>query len=1116
MNIVRQKRGRITLLVMGIVLAGIGLSTLFVKRSEAKHLEFHTPSCTRNYGERVGPGWQEGGYHYQTLKFTISGPGYADVNQRIESSMCVRSVRDSNLVSIGDISWDASSEGGGIVKPVDAWLGVPRHPAIANGVWFPPSSTGLIPSKRPPQYAANYGRFAAFADDGGGAAINGQPIWCVSIESILFRNPVCGPDVASRPASFNGAGFMFINDGTHDGFNWNNCPDGQPDKDGLIINCSDGNNFNWYRAVNGNSNSLKNVIKTDTEGNLKDFDLRMEAIQKKVSGFEASFVATFKYPRPTSDYNHQPTLSSCGAAPGPVIPGATLCFRAGMDNRGNSRKTDGTTWVEFKNPNPAYVEAVSVPTPPLSGDTYAWTRGYNGGCMASGEGCTEHYFWGRYETPKIGEPLWSVQYQPVQYRIKPGTPAGVTICFRNAVTPGSPTEGARFSAELCYVTTGASGEGCPSMPVPNVPVTLNDTRSYPAGGASMPSGGSISTTTSSPPFVSDVYQDVNDPNPYQVTSANDEWGQSATVIPGIGSRGGGTITVGYQPFIDEYPYDYHNPNVTYNQYFTRYTWTATVVYAGSVYHPEEPPTPPSEAVAPTCFTSGGFLWCYGGSPGSPGGPGRAAYTEYFWNYYYTGSSASQTGSGSQAPFRMPPCWNREFRVTTGSAAASFTPDRENPNTFNFSGAATVEFSLPQGEKPLRAPFRVNIPSVVVSDRGANTSCLLAFYGGYSSPGTNMQPCSGSQSVSVPPLQPGDRGCSVFTVSLTSGSIDPDGNIFPPTGPPGNWNACSDPIVNWPYFEVFSNDVVAGGRFGATCSVSAGNAIRTYFRPGEYTGSSTQYAAFALGTISGFTSASLRQGAPDAAQAPFGLTFANTSGGYGGSFSATDGMTCLPDYFASRPPAPTMETVIAPTIQPRLITANTNPKQIEYYYVNGDLPLSAVANVPNNTRKVFYVDGTLTINNDIRINDSWTDRNQVSYIEFVARDIVIANGVSRLDGVYVAQPGNGGSGTIRTCETQNFSACRNPLVVNGALIAENIAFLRTRGSLRNSRQNEGNPSVPVAACSNGIASNTGTPGGNTCAAEIINFSPELFLALSEVLDPDESFLFSSYVTLPPNL
>ena len=143
---------------------------------------------------------------------------------------------------------------------------------------------------------------------------------------------------------------------------------------------------------------------------------------------------------------------------------------------------------------------------------------------------------------------------------------------------------------------------------------------------------------------------------------------------------------------------------------------------------------------------------------------------------------------------------------------------------------------------------------------------------------------------------------------------------------------------------------------------------------------------------------------------------------------------------------------------------------------------------------------------------------------VKGDIFIQENVRQLDGVYVAQTknidGSGGGGNIYTCangttntyaDNVKASTCNKQLVVNGVFIGNKMHFDRTFGSLRDAANDI--PFSGLRDCSNGNGK------GDTCAAEVFNFNPSLFLANSPKPDIDseekaEQVPFST--SLPPLL
>jgi len=244
------------------------------------------------------------------------------------------------------------------------------------------------------------------------------------------------------------------------------------------------------------------------------------------------------------------------------------------------------------------------------------------------------------------------------------------------------------------------------------------------------------------------------------------------------------------------------------------------------------------------------------------------------------------------------------------------------------------------------------------------------------------------------------------------------------------------------------------------------------------------------------------------------------------------MTCLPSYFDTEGYNNAGIVVGSNATQSneivdRLSRANDDPRELEYVRAGNSLTLNSGTSIPvaKGSRKIIFVDGDLNITSNVVFDTAWNDRDDIPFVMFVARNITVGSNVTQLDGVYVAQPvspGNGG--VIRTCNVYGspiFNSCRSPLVVNGALIADTIEFMRTRGSLRDARLNEGRTGVsPVNVAGNCSwtvgPTDTGTVGGTTCAAEVISFSPEVYMAITQLLTPGESFQYDSYVTLPPNL
>jgi hypothetical protein len=225
-------------------------------------------------------------------------------------------------------------------------------------------------------------------------------------------------------------------------------------------------------------------------------------------------------------------------------------------------------------------------------------------------------------------------------------------------------------------------------------------------------------------------------------------------------------------------------------------------------------------------------------------------------------------------------------------------------------------------------------------------------------------------------------------------------------------------------SVYGGDVQAGSGFGEGCTASNGSAkIMTFNQgSGNYLGAGTHMAAFALGVITEFASAGGGGGA-----GPKTLSFSNTSGGtYGGNFGHT---YCAPNYWAGAPtsfPAPNLTSPVA-----------------------------------EGEHRVVYFNGNVTISSNIAYaNDgSWADLSKIPSFYLIVKggDIYIDKGVTQLDGVYVAMKNGATGGTIYTCTNGGTrysgtvpdgadAGCGKKLTINGAFIANQVKFLRTRGDV----------------------------------------------------------------------
>jgi hypothetical protein len=311
------------------------------------------------------------------------------------------------------------------------------------------------------------------------------------------------------------------------------------------------------------------------------------------------------------------------------------------------------------------------------------------------------------------------------------------------------------------------------------------------------------------------------------------------------------------------------------------------------------------------------------------------------------------------------------------------------------------------------------------------------------------------------------------------------------------------VANKPYLKVFGGDLSVGNALetapnNSTCTNFTNAGIMAWNKgtAGGYAGAGVQYAAYALRTITDFSTA---QGNAGGAPVPVGLSFANTStnpgaGNFGGSFGSA---TCIPDFWSRRPAAPS-------PLPPNVSAMNTGA-----YGSNVSTTLNG-GNVTNGEKISVYIDGDVLINSNITYQGNWSSVN-VPLFELVVRgNIYIAGGVTQLDGIYVAQLRSAGvGGKIYTCATAAspltltngafYNGCTNKLTINGAFIANSVEFLRTGGTLSQSATNE----------------STNSSGAGNNAGEVFNFGPAFWM--TQPLDASGRVdNYDAITSLPPVL
>lgn len=458
---------------------------------------------------------------------------------------------------------------------------------------------------------------------------------------------------------------------------------------------------------------------------------------------------------------------------------------------------------------------------------------------------------------------------------------------------------------------------------------------------------------------------------------------------------------------------------------------------------------------------------------------------------------------------------KNFNFTINTAPQIDIADDENPSTADFSLNANTD-DAPVNGVQISASYYVERVS------GATITIHAPFSNTFNFTLANHSFPIDQPGVVLPAMSAGDKICMGYAINPQKGIATTSGVVQP--GSTALIDRTCKTIFNKPYVRTFDGDSFAGANCGASTgwpathdtggNIDAGG----IYGQGNDTGvtgrgSASQLAMLSLYEIRNFRSSIVKGGSQD--RLLFGNTnlpgFSVTGGPKGGYLGLSH---CPIDYLADMPGADNAVN----------LAADGTYKQTGLY----TLPAANSFD----KRVVIFIDGDVNITNDFKYNSAgWTDRSDIPSFTLVATgNIYIGENVTQLDGTYVAQ-GKGVNPppqTIYTCaktgavpvgylstDASYYDNCNNQLTINGSLIAARIKFLRTFGSLRNSTGAGDHPSDigggfgTSGGCSNaGIVSSPGT-----CAAEVINFRPEAYLALPTGTRGKVNF---DLVTTPPPL
>lgn len=588
-----------------------------------------------------------------------------------------------------------------------------------------------------------------------------------------------------------------------------------------------------------------------------------------------------------------------------------------------------------------------------------------------------------------------------------------------------------------------------------------------------------------------------------------------------------SITSDFTSIVDSYPYDNHNVTAEYrfrvrNDHYTRnggYVTTYTYAWVTTDPVTKKVTSGTQSGLTSQPASSANTVWSFVGFYGN-----WATYSLSTYWVYDTGSTAYPL---------LADCEYRKFDLVPNALQPTLD-DTENPTGYKSVTNINATLSLPI-PKRIFAPLVVNNIGMTTTysiekASGAivqiKVSPTTRYIGGSGSLPMSDPASGGLWPISRPPLDAGDRICMVVTIAPAQGLMNSSGNVVsiivpsrtdPP--PPTNCGsaasgsaATSLRVVDKPYLKSYGADVSAGQAFNpasGSCAAVSGKGVYAFAKGSgtSYRGASSEFGVLSLINVNQFYSVSQRTGNNSQ---PKGMTFGNAPGvgdpTYGGAFGGSG--TCITDYYNA-----TQDTKLPARTD--FQSGSFPAGKSRYVMPAGNINIHNLK-IPKGIQVAVYINGNVYIDDNITYDASArSSRSDIPYFALIVKgNIYVAPTVTRLDGLFVAQPTNVASpanGKFYTCSpsigalysaTTLYASCRQQLSVNGAIIANQIKFLRSNKTLKDSVTKE----LPNFAT--GIGTN---------ASEVINFTPEMYVAPSPLIDPLNNSINSKYdaiFSLPP--
>jgi len=711
------------------------------------------------------------------------------------------------------------------------------------------------------------------------------------------------------------------------------------------------------------------------------------------------------------------------------------------------------------------------------------------------------------------------------------------------------------------------------------------------------------------------------PYEWEITSAHDQYGKT------IGWKAKGyqkstNFTLIYTNYIKNYPYDKHVTTVNYNEKYkeTKYVSASSPSFykCGSKYN--------GHSKICVTYTKVCSYWRFKPKPGrcTKYTTKKSTYPATPYYYYSIRSRKIVTKNGIyQVPQVLNEICPRNFDISDKSTINRITLSGgtiDTPTSATVASKVQIKYSYLFGGSLIK-PMSVHgltYEMFYYIAPAASTPNILNLIGTYSgqlsTPGSEASnggiltntintPTFNFNNISV-----GDKVCAQLTIQPEQQEIDYNGDIeiegnhdgfstnaeyghdefsgraevpvystsssYEDLGNPDSASniftsklGCSLPVTNYPYTRIYGNDITNGVKFNGTILPNPLNSLlgnEGTSIGAKATGSGSQFAAMAIGQITNFATAFLRNLAP---QSPNGLSYANNSGTFGGNF--TSSRSVVYNYYARKPRA---LVPIPSSSSGSYDVSNSLPNTPILINVNDGIRTnSSYVRLVGNGRSsihvrgqhIIYVNGNVYINNNVHytgtphLNSSTGTISNVPSLYVIALgNIYIGPNVSHLAGIYIAEnqcdipalsaslncssynASNGG--LINTCSDVNnnltpswhfhsnnfnspsgkslFTQCDTQLVVTGSLIADQVNLERTYASIRNSSSGENPFNGGPYSCSQGNPSSSMAPSNNSaygCSAQVFDFNPINYLANPD-FNSNQNENYDYIVSLPPVL